>query len=130
MQSAHYSYTSSKCIEPKEQISKSRYQNAIKPLYKKYQTECTQEVHSVFRVYKNNYSLHEAPTRIRTSPVTAKALSSYALANTMRPYSSMSKNQRVLAEIACDIANMEIFRVCWNYVKTQQCPCMDARTRR
>ena len=40
MQSARYSYTSSKCIEPKEQISKSRYQNAIKPLYKKYRRDC------------------------------------------------------------------------------------------
>ena len=130
MQSAHYSYTSSKKVELKEQISKCRYQNAIKLLYKKYQTECTQEVHSVFRVYKNNYCSHEAPTRIQTSPVTAKALSSYAPANTTRPYPSMSQNQRVLAEIACDIANMEIFRVCWNYVTTQQCPCMDARTRR
>ena len=66
----------------------------------------------------------------RTSPVTAKVLSSYAPANTTRPYPSMSQNQRVLAEIACDIANMEILRVCWNYVTTQQCPCMDARTRR
>ena len=37
-------------IEPKAQISKCRYQNAIKLLYKKYRTECTQEVHSVFRV--------------------------------------------------------------------------------
>ena len=47
MQSAHYSYTSSKCIEPKAQISKCRYQNAIKLLYKKYQTECTQSEKAV-----------------------------------------------------------------------------------
>ena len=60
-------------------------------------------------------------SRIKSYCVTAKALSSYA------QYDGHTKAKpKGVAEIACDIANMEIFRVCWNYVTTQQCPCMNA----